>query len=143
MKKGVVIFTLFSTVLVYGQRPNPKLGSLHRIDSKKPTLYLSFKETTKATEEIEEGYRLRFHNNTRWGILCYLVPEKSLPGDYSLFYKVEDREGNMIFNRARGHHVIFMHRIKPRTSISFVVPKKQLIKGQEVYVTIGAKYFGT
>jgi hypothetical protein len=107
-----------------------------RIDLRKPTVYLKFiggaKQDAGSVDNAAE-LRLELHNNTRWVIYCYLIPQKTSPGDYPLLYKVETSEGSRGTNRATGD-VFVQKSLASGSSVSFPVLPADLVKGQSIYV---------
>jgi hypothetical protein len=132
----VIAVAVVGILPIMGQTRRTMKGQEARLNLNKPTVYLKFSSASKqdaATPDNTSPLRLELHNNTRWVIYCYLIPQKTSPGDYPLLYKVENLEGNRAINRAVGD-VFVQKAVASGNSVSFRVLPEDLIKGQSIYV---------
>jgi len=131
----VIAICLANTMLSAQSRKKPRSWTA-RLDSTKPTLYITFKNI--ANNEVTTGsngqmVRLELHNNTRWTVLCYLTPGAANTGDAHITYKVENVEAGKTMYRDTGD-VVFPRSIKSGESVTFLVSSTHLAKGNRIFV---------
>lgn len=131
-KVGPVLILVITTIAtVVGQAKSSDRAAKIRLDGMKPTVYLTLKEVVGAPA-FPQLVRLELHNNTRWEILCYTIPERSSDG-LLIIYKLEDREGKSSLVRDIGD-VIIPRKVKPGESVTFLVPLESFTTHKALYV---------
>jgi hypothetical protein len=119
----------------------------NRLDSKKPSAYITFEKFDKrkpfTQEESNEGVWLRFHNNTKWKIYLKTFGNETENNSYKIPYQVkllpsqnsEVKESQI----PKGYRLSnSVHEIESGKSLLFSIPKEHLANG--FYITIDFSY---
>jgi hypothetical protein len=108
--------------------------SAQKLDAKKPSAYLTFKEFVRGRGSQSPSQMARFvlHNNSRWPIQYGEWMEPALPRDVALIYTVELENG--CFGGRRHIDVVTTRKLMPGKSVSFAVPREDLPKYSELFI---------
>jgi len=127
-----------------------------RIDSKHPTVFITFERKGKRTPlhygESDEGIWLRLHNNTRWTLSfkSFGVPKEL--GEIGFFYEVEKvvtEETGSIFQESKAEEMPLGYRVnhfyspfllQPGKSITFSIPLEHLGKNRKIAVSFNYEW---
>lgn len=130
---GMIAFCLANAI--NGQTRN-RQSSMTRLIANKPTVYVTFRgvvSEVKGTAPDEQRFRLELHNNTKWTLSCYLVPQPISPGDSAVMYQAEAVDGGRVIHRSTSD-VLIPKPVESGMSVSFSVPSAHLGKGYQIFV---------
>jgi len=135
MRKPALLRHLILSPLICAFLAGGVVSQSLRIDSKRPSVYLTFKDFVKqaASEAHQtEGVRLVLHNNTRWPILFGEWLEPVRWSDVPMGYVIEMEDGS--FAVRRHVDVVTRGKLLPGKTISFIVPREDFPKNSRIYV---------
>lgn len=130
---ALIVFCIVSAITAQRRKQQSSIG---RLVANKPTVYITFKgvvSEAKGTGPNEQRFRLELHNNTKWTLSCYLVPQPISPGDSAVMYQATAVDGARVIHRSTSD-VLIPKPIESGKSVSFSVPSEHLAKGYQIFV---------
>jgi hypothetical protein len=124
---------LFTTAFIVGLVFTAATGRAQKLDNKRPSVYITFKEFIEQTKGNypSQGARLLLHNNTRWPI-HFETHYDSAAGRRQIGYVIELADGQR--DERANIDVTLGGKLMPGRTLTIVVPRGNFPQSSQIFI---------